>query len=91
MTTQTTMHRDDDRMTIDRLKGRIVEYLREPTHGRMFGHLMVELGLQKGKRLPSGLAESRALDRALQELRKAGRIKFAKCEWWPISNPDGAV
>jgi len=87
MTTQTIMHPDDDRTTIDGLKGRIVDYLSSPMRGRMFGHLMTELSLQKGKRLPSGLAESRALDRALQELRKAGRIKFAKCEWWLVSNP----
>jgi len=76
------MHPNDPRVTIDWLKGKIVEYLKAPIRGQVFGHLMAEFGLQKAKYLPSGLAESRALDRALQELRKAGRIKYDKCQWW---------
>ena len=67
---------------IDELKGRILEYLKDPVRGQMSGHLMGEFGLRKGAYLPGGLPESRALDRALQELRKAGRIRYERRQWW---------
>jgi len=41
------MHPNDPRVTIDWLKGKIVEYLKAPIRGQMFGHLMAEFGLQK--------------------------------------------
>lgn len=49
--------------------------------GQTFGHLLAEFGLQKGRYLASGLPETRALDRALQQLRKAGRIRFENRQW----------
>lgn len=66
---------------VDALKGQIVEYLKNPVRGQTFGHLMAEFGLQKGRYLDSGLPESRALDRALQALRKAGKVRFERREW----------
>jgi len=38
------MHPNDPRVTID--------WLKTPTRGQMFGHLMAKFGLQKGKYLP---------------------------------------
>lgn len=78
-----------DHAFIETLKVRVLAYLENPAHGRTKGHLMLELGLRKGCFLPSGLPESRSLDRALQELRKAGKIRFTRSQWF-ISDPSGS-
>jgi hypothetical protein len=70
---------------IEDLKVRILAYLANPARGQMMGHMMAEFGLEKGRYMPdSGLAESRCLDRALQDLRKKGAIRYDKCQWWLV-------
>ena len=69
---------------IELAKGNILIHLALSNAGRTSGHLMVACGLQKGHHLwdeDSGLPHSRILDRALQGLRKAGKIRFANRQW----------
>jgi len=74
-----------DNTAIAQARAKIVEVLR-PTlpgghiYGMTTGDLMEVCGLQKGKytRGDHGLPHSRILDRALQELRKAGVIEYRK-------------
>lgn len=70
-----------DRTVIDGLKTKIVEYLKNPVHGTRRSNLMDEFGLEMGRHLPSGLPQSRALDRALQELRRDGVIEYESKQW----------
>lgn len=69
---------------IELAKGNILIHLTRPNVGRTSGHLMVACGLQKGAYISNGtsfLPESRVLDRALQELRKEGKIRFVNRQW----------
>jgi len=49
--------------------------------GQTKDHFMAHLNLRKATYFPSGLPQSRALDRALQELRKDGKIVFKNRQW----------
>lgn len=51
--------------------------------GRSKGHLMRALCLTDAGRV-DGLPHSRVLDRALQELRRAGKIRYDHRQWWLV-------
>ena len=64
----------------DELKAKILEYLKNPVRGATLAHLMAEFNLGTTTS-PSYVAASRPLDRALQALRKEGRIRFTNRQW----------
>jgi hypothetical protein len=75
---------------------KILEYLKNPTQGQTFGHLLVVLGFDYCPQYPErtgtgkthrieGLAETRILDRALQGLRKAGKVRFERNVGWVLA------
>lgn len=69
---------------IELAKGNILIHLALSNAGRTSGHLMVACGLQKGQNVwdgGTGLPHSRVLDRALQGLRKDGKIRFVNRQW----------
>lgn len=76
------------RESIDAAKHAVLTHLARPDAGRTMGHLMVVCGLDynvfvwddRGK----CLAGSRVLDRALQELRRSGKIVFRNRQWWLV-------
>lgn len=74
-------------------KDKVLNYLKDPAQGRTFGHLMLYLGFkpspgflappeQRRATEVHGLPQSRVLDRALQSLRREGKIRHAKREWF---------
>lgn len=75
-------------------QAKILAYLANPVQGQTFGHLMAVLGfdytdpysLSKARRI-DGVAESRVLDRALQKLRKAGKVTFDHKVGWSLHSP----
>jgi len=64
-------------------KSAIIDYLRNPTQGCTFGHLMAVLGFSAGRRV-DGVAQSRILDRALQALRREGHLRFEHNVGWVL-------
>jgi hypothetical protein len=74
-------------IVVEDTKSRVLDYLKNPTQGQTFGHLMLFLGFGRAERgnreknRVDGVAHSRILDRALQSLRKAGKIQFADRQW----------
>lgn len=76
---------------IEALKPRLLAYLNDPCRGSTAGHLLAEMGLQKGKYLPNGLPESRLLDRTLQALRKSGDVQFEDRQWGLALKPGDHV
>lgn len=75
---------DPTRQVIETTKTQILSYLK--THGgQTFGHLVVaileeRMGYQHGDRV-EGTSLNRILDRALQKLRKVGKIEFVDRQW----------
>jgi hypothetical protein len=61
-------------------QGKVLEYLKNPTKGAMFVDILPMCGLRRGE-FVEGVSEYRILDRALQELRKAGKIEFDVKGW----------
>jgi hypothetical protein len=70
---------------VETAKTRILEYLKNPTEGQTFGHLQNVCDLRAGRTVEgngAGLPETRVLDRALQGLRKAGKVEFRNRQWF---------
>ena len=64
------------RAAIDAAKSGVLEYLARPLRDvATMARLMGALGLRRGQ-FVDGLPHSRVLDRALQELRRAGKIRY---------------
>jgi hypothetical protein len=88
MSSRTVIWVSDDRaigVIIEVLKGNILDHLKGIQQGQIGGrtkdHFMAVCKLQRAAYFPSGLPQSRALDRALQELRKDGKIAFVNRQW----------
>lgn len=74
------------REAIDNAKASVLAHLArtDVPIGRTAGHLMAVCGFTKGDKFwagGAGFPHSRLLDRALQELRKEGKIRFERPEW----------
>jgi hypothetical protein len=63
---------------------RILNYLKNPTQGQKFGHLMAVFEFKFNERV-DGVSMSRILDRALQKLRKAGKVTFTPRRGWVLT------
>lgn len=75
----------DTRIIVGNVALQVLDYLKGPVmKGRTAGHLMQVCGLRDGARTPDGLPESRVLDRALQKLRRNGKIKYVGREWFIV-------
>lgn len=68
------------RAAIDAVKGRVMEHLERAVPSDTFNRMMVACGLDPRGRI-GGLPHARILDRALQELRRAGQIRFVDRRW----------
>ena len=75
---------DPVQQAIEITKDRVLKYLKEPTGGRMFVDLLPVSGLRRGCFI-EGTSEYRVLDRALQQLRKTGKIEF-DAQGWKLSD-----
>ncbi len=62
---------EDRDMTVDEIKAKVLEHLEQ--YNSTLGQMLVALGLEP--------AEERKLDRALQALRREGKIEFVSREW----------
>jgi hypothetical protein len=75
---------DRKRESIDAAKAAILKHLAlADSATREFAHLMTACGLQYGE-MVDGLPHSRVLDRALQELRKAGKVACGPRRAWRL-------
>lgn len=72
------------RAAIDAAKAGVLEYLARPLRDvATMARLMDALSLTRAGRV-DGLPHSRVLDRALQELRRAGKIRYERRQWWLV-------